>query len=54
MFEINHNIHGLKLSWIEKSPRFKMGCLILNEPITTDTALKIGSDYIHRLNNLLG
>lgn len=56
MFEINHNIHGLKLSWTEKSPRFKIGCLILNEPIAinTDTALKTGSDYIPRLNNLLG
>lgn len=31
-----------------------MGCLILNEPINTDTALKTGSDYIPRLNNLLG
>lgn len=54
MFEINHNIHGLKLSWTEKSPRSKIGCLILNEPIKTDTALKTGSDYIPRLNNLLG
>lgn len=54
MFEINHNIHGLKLSWIEKSPRFKIGCLILNEPINIDTALKTGSDYIPHLNNLLG
>lgn len=54
MFEINHNIHGLELSWIEKSPRSKMGCLILNEPINTDTALKTGSDYIPRLINLLG
>lgn len=27
---------------------------MLNEPINTDTALKTGSDYIPRLNNLLG
>lgn len=56
MFEINHNIHGLKLSWTEKSPRFKIGCLILvlNVPINTDTALKTGSDYIPRINNLVG
>lgn len=54
MFEINQNIHGLKLSWTDKSPRFKMGCLILNEPINIDTAFKTGSDYLPRLNNLLG
>lgn len=53
MLEINYNIYGLKLFWIEKLLRFKMGCFILNELINIDMVIKIRLDYIFCLNNFL-
>lgn len=54
MFEINYNIYGLKLFWIEKLLRFKIGCFIFNELINIDMVFKIGLDYIFCINNILG
>lgn len=46
MLEINYNIYGLKLFWIEKLLRFKVGCFILNELSNIDIVFKIGFDYL--------